>query len=411
MPQHASHFKREDETDRLIWFTDDWCTAVGCFLETRERLCIITQVRSSPLRKPLQLNRLRVDESEVGSKRTRSTNPDSESDVVLKSHCRFESPTKRAKWKLESAETRSTVTVTDGDTSMDHGSEDMEGDADTSGSSSQLVGDALDSEFHSAEPMELEEAAADNSMESNSEPDIDEPLQEATLFPDAARIELEAANLQITSIFSPFLLWLCSPPLTEAERLVKARRMDPKSLPPVRKNLAFIVKCLLGDKIVELPQLKLEAFTQNDVCEKLNKHLESREVGASRIYALFLLVKKVLVYLACAESIRRREYILPNTWNSWTLVDTLCSDSNTARKQISRNVKVLGAAHCKNLPAVPVRTALTAADLQMNMFGEKLKKKAAAVAVSVKATIKLLSAAAATSIVAVENNSQRVQRR
>jgi hypothetical protein len=65
--------------------------------------------------------------------------------------------------------------------------------------------------------------------------------------------------------------------------------------------------------------------------------------------------------------------VLPTAWNSWTLVDTICSDSNAARKQISRNMKVLGATQCKNLTPAPVRTAPTAADLKISVFGEKKK--------------------------------------
>lgn len=191
------------------------------------------------------------------------------------------------------------------------------------------------------------------------------PLSEELLLPPALRREQEAIHFRVSETCRPFLLWLCSPPVTEAEKLVKARRADPKGLVPIKKNLAFIIKVLLGHHIVELPQLDLKVFTQEQVCQRLNTHLEERNSGASRIYALFLLVKKVLVFLATDESNRRREFLLPTVWNSWTLVDTICSDSNTMRKQISRNRKVLGAAQCKNLPAPPPRAAPTEADLCM----------------------------------------------
>jgi hypothetical protein len=117
-------------------------------------------------------------------------------------------------------------------------------------------------------------------------------------------------------------------------------------------------------------------FTQEEVCKRLNAFLEERQVGASRIYALFLLVKKILVYLSSSESVRRREYIAPNTWNSWTCVDIICSDNNTQRKQISRNRKLLGAEQCKQLDAAPVRSVPTADDLRMPaLYGEKSKSK------------------------------------
>jgi len=121
----------------------------------------------------------------------------------------------------------------------------------------------------------------------------DQPLKEEELFPEVLRQEQEAANERISTAFSPFLLWLCSPAMTETERLVKARRMDPKGLEPVRKNLSFLVKLMLGTAIVELSELKLELFAQEGPCQQLHAQLEERKVGASRIYTLFLLVKKV----------------------------------------------------------------------------------------------------------------------
>src|SRR5680860_1163108 len=96
--------------------------------------------------------------------------------------------------------------------------------------------------------------------------------------------------------------------------------------------------------MVQLHQLKLDVFTQEKVCQQLNTYMEERQVGASRIYALFLLIKKILVFLASSESMRRREYIAPNTWNSWTCVDSICSDSNTGHPR-----------HRKFHPIAPIR--------------------------------------------------------
>jgi hypothetical protein len=160
--------------------------------------------------------------------------------------------------------------------------------------------------------------------------------------------------------------------MTDSERVVKARRLDPKQLAPVKKNLAFLIKAMLGKKMLEPHQVRLDVFTQEKICQQLNTFLEEREVGASRIYALMLLIKKVLVFLASSESARRREYIQPNTWNSWTCVDSICSDSNTRRKQISQNRKLLGAEQSKKLAMeqAPTRMLPTADDLRMPaLFG------------------------------------------
>ena len=58
-------------------------------------------------------------------------------------------------------------------------------------------------------------------------------------------------------------------------------------------SLSFLVKLMLGTNIIEPLQLKLDVFTQLEPCQKLNHQLEGRGLGASRIYALFLLIKKV----------------------------------------------------------------------------------------------------------------------
>jgi len=206
--------------------------------------------------------------------------------------------------------------------------------------------------------------------------EVHEALQSGILFPEGTQQELAAADAQISACCTPFLSWLCAPAVTESERIVKARRVDPKQLAPIKKNLGFIIKWLLSTKMVVAHQLKLDVFTQEQVCQKLNTFLEERQVGASRIYALFLLIKKILVFLASSESARRREYIAPNTWNSWTGVDTICSDSNTRRKQISRNRKLLGAEQSKKLEQAPGRSVPTADDLKMPaLYGEKKKAK------------------------------------
>jgi hypothetical protein len=45
--------------------------------------------------------------------------------------------------------------------------------------------------------------------------------------------------------------------------------------------------------------------------------------------ALFVCTRRsqILVYLSTDATTRRREMVLPTAWNSWTLVDTICSDS------------------------------------------------------------------------------------
>ena len=113
-----------------------------------------------------------------------------------------------------------------------------------------------------------------------------------------------------------------------------------------------------------------------------SRRCRSRACGSLRsapisqhVYVLIAVsLAQVLVYLSSSESVRKREYIPPNTWNSWTCVDSICSDSNTRRKQLSSNRKLLGAEQCKNIEAAPMRAGPTAEDLRMPaLYGEKKK--------------------------------------
>lgn len=274
----------------------------------------------------------------------------------------------------------------------------------------ELMQDAIEAD-HVVEPGEatsddLLKQQFDALQKENADKEV---LQSGVLFDDATMKKMDAADEHIAACCVPFLSWLCAPAVTEAERLVKARRVDPKQLAPVKKNLAFIIRLLLGTQAVLEPTLlKLDLFTQEKVCQQLNTFLEERQVGASRIYALFLLIKKVLVYLASSESVRRRQYIAPNTWNSWTCVDTICSDSNTHRKQISRNRKLLGAEQCRKLTPAPARSVPTAEDLKMPaMYGAKKKSHpTTASAVAAASSSSSSAAAAATASVSLQLRSE-----
>ena len=191
------------------------------------------------------------------------------------------------------------------------------------GDSDMEVGELeLGGEPGAQEELEEEEGQARTTSplhqqgDTTEQDDADQPLKEEELFPEVLRQEQEAANERISTAFSPFLLWLCSPAMTETERLVKARRMDPKGLEPVRKNLSFLVKLMLGTAIVELSELKLESFAQEGPCQQLHAQLEERKVGASRIYTLFLLVKKVSSACSSWGESLLLQYFRRSLWSS-----------------------------------------------------------------------------------------------
>ena len=147
---------------------------------------------------------------------------------------------------------------------------------------------------------------------------------------------------QLQDACYPFLHWLTIPATTSCEALVKNRRVKSTSqMQPVKSNLKFIFALLWEIKAVEL--VELTAFTRLSICEALNQAVTDRRVGSGRVHALFLLVKKVLVFLASAQSTRTRQFVQASTaFESYMYVDGICADSSHERKQAARNRMVLG---------------------------------------------------------------------
>lgn len=139
----------------------------------------------------------------------------------------------------------------------------------------------------------------------------------------------------------PFMVWLSQPPITQCEALVKARRVKTiGQLQPIKSNLRFIFALLYEREVVN--EVKLHQLKQLKLCQALFEAMTSREVGSGRIHAVFLLVKKVLVFLSSQESAARRQFVQPTTYESFFFVDNICYDSSHQRKQESRNRALLG---------------------------------------------------------------------
>jgi hypothetical protein len=86
----------------------------------------------------------------------------------------------------------------------------------------------------------------------------------------------------------------------------------------------------------------LASLAKLSVCQSLLEAMNGRHVGSGRIHAIFLVVKKVLVFLSSEESQRTRQYVLPTTSESFLYVDNVCAESSQRRKQEARNRAVLG---------------------------------------------------------------------
>ena len=196
-----------------------------------------------------------------------------------------------------------------------------------------MITDSRSRDATSASAAALTELAADASPH--------EPLGVLALLQDT-RLQSECL---------PFLRWMCTPPITQVEALVKARRVTSMTqLQPIKLNLRFLFGLLLEAKAIDA--LDLQSLTRLAVCQALNAALEQRQVSHGRIHAMFLLVKKVLVFLSTQESTRRHQFLAPTMHESFLFVENVCSDSSHRRKQDARNRAVLGVQTSKTLQAL-----------------------------------------------------------
>ena len=147
---------------------------------------------------------------------------------------------------------------------------------------------------------------------------------------------------QLDQAIKPLLDWFAQPPVTQCEALAKPKRVrSPSQIHPIRSNIRFIFALLYEQQSVET--VDLTALARLDICQTLYESVKARGVGAGRMFAIFLLVKKCLVYLSSLESTRLRQFVQPTAFASFMYVDSICSDSSMQRKQQARNRMVLGA--------------------------------------------------------------------
>ena len=194
-----------------------------------------------------------------------------------------------------------------------------------------------ESEFNGELPSE---SAASLGVSQAVDPEQPWPLTADSLLQlEGARPLLQEEDLQ--SVCYPFLQWLANPPITQVEALVKARRVKTMSqLQPIKSNLRFIFALLYESKVMDNIQLTL--LTQLSVCQALYRSIVDRQSGSGRMHAIFLLVKKVLVYLSSVDSAKSRQFVQPTAYESYLYVESICSDSSNQRKTEARNRIVLG---------------------------------------------------------------------
>ena len=202
-------------------------------------------------------------------------------------------------------------------------------------------------EEHAAWMASLEQGhAADEGDRSNVASVRANSGHNGTTLSELTRPLLQESELQ--RCFYPFLTWLSQPPVTSFEALVKARRVKTlEQLQPIKLNLRFIFALLYEREVVN--EVCTDALTKPFICKTLYEALVSRQVGSSRIHVLFLLVKKLLVFLSSKESVDQRQFVQPSSIASYFYVESICSEHGGQRKQESRNRAVLGAAASSQL--------------------------------------------------------------
>lgn len=194
----------------------------------------------------------------------------------------------------------------------------------------------------SAESEDEESHSTTQRAESNTE--MDHEFELPTPMLDLSTCEglrpmLREEDLQ-THCYS-FLVWLSQPPVTQSEALVKARRIKSmQQLQPIKYNLRFIFALLYEREAIM--QVDLDQLKRLSLCQTLFQAMSDRQVGSARIHAVFLLLKKVLIYLSSLESSERHQFVQASAYESFFFVDSICSDSSHRRKQESRNRALLG---------------------------------------------------------------------
>ena len=208
----------------------------------------------------------------------------------------------------------------------------------------------LPSSSSDSTPMEIDSGDSnDDASKGNQQPlaaSADrEPIRVEQTSDNGGREPKLVPEEVLKDVTAGFLHWLSMPPMTPIEAMVKARRAKEETqLKPIRHNLRFLFATLFEQGIVPaLEDLKLELFQEIHICEALRAHLADRQVRGARIYALFLLIKKILVFIASERSIREKKYLPPTLIASFVYVDSICGDASEDRKRAAQNKHLLGA--------------------------------------------------------------------
>ncbi len=148
------------------------------------------------------------------------------------------------------------------------------------------------------------------------------------------------SEAQAAALFAEFLEFLAAAPVTELEKTVKARRVTtPEQRAIVVGHLRCLCTILLQAGVASDPRdLRVAHFAQIGAAEALQRHLDRAGVRHERKYQLFLLLKKICVFLVNKQSAAARVYLVPDAViPGWRAIDSLAHESCARRKQESAN--------------------------------------------------------------------------
>ena len=141
----------------------------------------------------------------------------------------------------------------------------------------------------------------------------------------------------VNSICQLFFNWLSSTPESWLEHGTKRKRIhSPKQLIPIRTNLKHLFTILMQNGVA-CRDLNLNLFTRVECIRWIHTDLMQRQVKAERMYSLYLLIKKVLLFLVSTQSKMAHTIVHPQSLESYILVENRCFEYSMLKKRESYN--------------------------------------------------------------------------
>jgi hypothetical protein len=206
--------------------------------------------------------------------------------------------------------------------------------------SSNLLGKRVHSmmgSYTAEEDNDESQPAADPDQESPHSTDSDSPDSEPS-----QQSYQSISDEELMRVIGKFIEWLSQGSHTVFEQVVKKKRVTTTSqLRPVVTSLKFIVSLMVQHQLISMDDLHLNKVIQLDKVQKLFEIVRKRGVGAGRIHALSLLLKKVCVFICSSQSLKTNMCIMPQSIPSYCLLESICEESGKERKMVQSDKRVL----------------------------------------------------------------------